>query len=238
MLLLAIRTIILYAITMIAMKAMGKRQLGQLQPFELVVILVISDLATLSMQNSGVPIVNSIIPIATITVLQISIAILNLKSEKVRRVSCGTPSVVIKNGEILEGEMRRLRMNVNDLLEQMRSKGFFDISEVEYAVMETNGQLSIMPRAEKRPLQPNDLNLDLDYERPAITLILDGKVNERHLQESGFNENWLKKALAKHNIKKTEDVFFASIDARGHLFCQLKAKEPEQGSPRPIREDE
>ncbi|MDD2569305.1 MAG: DUF421 domain-containing protein [Clostridia bacterium] len=237
MLLLVIRTIILYIITMIAMKAMGKRQLGQLQPFELVVILVISDLATLSMQNSGVPIVNSIIPIATITVLQISIAIINLKSEKARRFVCGTPSVILKNGEILEGEMRKLRMNVNDLLEQMRAKGFFDISEIEYAVMETNGQLSIMPRAEKRPLQPDDLNLDLDYERPAITLILDGKVNEKHLQEAGLDLNWLKKALAKHNIKNTDKVFFASIDAKGHLFCQLKAKDPEKGSPKPIRED-
>ncbi len=237
MLLLAIRTIILYIVIMLSLKAMGKRQIGQLQPFELVVILVISEMASIAMESINVPILSSIIPIITLTVLQITIALLSLKSEKMRRTFCGTPSIVVKNGEIMETEMRFQRMNVNDLLEQIRAKGYFDLAEIEYAIMETNGQLSVMPRADKRPLQPSDIKLTIDHEKPAVTLVLDGQLNKKHLQEMGYNEEWLGKKLKAHNINNISDIFFASIDISGNLFCQLKEKDPQTGSPKPIREN-
>lgn len=236
MLLIAIRTLVLYIVTMLAMKAMGKRQIGQLQPFEFVGIIVISEMAAISIQSNTVPVLSSIIPIAFLAIFQISIALINLKSEKARGIICGVPTVVVKNGEILEGQMRSLRMNVNDLLEQMRAKGFFDLAEVEYAVMETNGQLSIMPRADKRPLQPADLQLKLDNETPALTLILDGIVNQKSLRELGYNEQWLAKRLARHKIDSPSQVFYASIDCQGNLFCQLKECS-EAGNPAPIREN-
>lgn len=238
MLLVAIRTFILYIVTLLAMKAMGKRQIGQLQPFELVGIIVISEMAAIAIQSTTVPLLNSIIPIVSLAIFQISIALLNLKSERIRSLFCGTPTVVIKNGEILEEQMRNLRMNVNDLLEQMRAKGFFDLAEVEYAVMETNGQLSVMPRSDCRPLQPSDIHLAPDNEIPAITVILDGKVNQNALTELQHDEAWLKKRLAKHSIKSFQEVFYASIDGQGHLFCQLKEKNPAEGSPPPIREND
>ena len=237
MLLLAIRTTLLYIITMLSMKAMGKRQIGQLQPFEFVVILIISEMATLSLENNGMPLMNSVIPIVTITLLQITIALVNMKSQKFRTIVCGKPTVIIKNGEIMEDEMRQLRLNTNDLLEQMRSKGFFDVAEVEFAIMETNGQLSIMPRADKRPVNPGDLNINVKNEKPAVSLILDGKIHHKHLMEQEKDIKWLMKKLHQYNIEKPEDVFFFSIDGSGNIFCQLKSQNPIEGNPPPIRED-
>lgn len=235
MLLLVIRTAILYAVTMLSMRAMGKRQIGQLQPFELVVILIISEMATIGVQSNGTPLVNSLLPIITITVLQITIALVNMKSEGFRLLVCGRPSFVIKNGEILDEQMRRLRLNTNDLLEQLRSKGYFDVSDVEFALMETNGQLSVLPRADKRAVQPADLGLNVQHEIPAVTLILDGAVHLPHLREQGLDEAWLRKKLAAYSIAGPEEVFFMSVDAQGHIFCQLKSKGAE-GSPAPVRE--
>jgi uncharacterized membrane protein YcaP (DUF421 family) len=237
MLLLVFRTLIVYALTMLSMKVMGKRQIGQLQPFELVVVLIISELATICLENNGLPLLNSIIPIVTITILQITIALINMKSQKFRILVCGKPTVIIKNGEILEDEMKRLRLNTSDLQEQLRAKGFFDLAEVEFAIMETNGQLSVMPRADKRPLNPGDLNLKIKNEKPAVSLILDGVINYKHLAEQERDERWLYKKLRQYNIEKPEDVFFLSLDGNGNIFCQLKAKADSTGNPPPIRED-
>lgn len=234
MLLLMIRTAILYAVTMLSMRAMGKRQIGQLQPFELVVILIISEMATIGVQSNGLPLIHSLLPIITITILQITIALLNLKSERFRLAVCGRPSFVIKNGEILENEMRRLRLNTNDLLEQLRSKGFFDVAEVEFALMETNGQLSIMPRADKRPVQPSDIKLRVPHEAPALSLIIDGHIQYHHLTSIGHDLPWLEKKLRQYSIPSAQEVFFLSIDTDGHIFCQLKSGAT--GSPAPIRE--
>lgn len=237
MLLLVIRTLIVYILTMFSIIVMGKRQIGQLQPFELVVLLIISEMATICLENNGLPLLNSVIPIVTITILQISIALINMKSQKFRVLVCGKPTVIIKNGEILEEEMKRLRLNTTDLQEQLRGKGFFDLAEVEFAIMETNGQLSVMPRADKRPVNPGDLNLRIANEKPAVSLILDGVVNYKHLAEQEKDEKWLLKKLRRYNIEKPEDVFFLSIDGQGNIFCQLKAKEDPTGNPPPIRED-
>ena len=237
MLLIVIRTAILYIITMLSMKAMGKRQIGQLQPFELVGILIISEMATLSLEDNNKSLIVSVLPIVTITVLQITIALINLKSQRFRTLVCGKPAVIVKNGEIMEDQMRQLRLNTNDLLEQMRGKGFFDIAEVEFAIMETNGQLSIMPRADKRPVQPSDLDLKVKNEKPALTLILDGEIHYKHLMENEKDEAWLLKKLRQYGIQSPQEVFFLSIDGEGNIFCQLKERVKGEGNPTPIRED-
>lgn len=235
MLLLVIRTAVLYVVTMVSMRVMGKRQIGQLQPFELVVILIISEMATIGVQDNDQPLLHSLLPIVTITVLQISIALVNMKSRAFRQMVCGRPTYVIKGGEILEEEMRRLRLNINDLLEQLRYKGFFDVADVEYALMETNGQLSVMARADKRPVQPADLDLYVAHESPALTLIADGEVERAHLAEAGLDEEWLMKKLAAHSIGGVEEVFFMSVDNEKRVFCQRKSDGA--GSPAPVREN-
>ncbi|MGI5891632.1 MAG: DUF421 domain-containing protein [Bacillota bacterium] len=225
MLLLIIRTIILYFLILLMMKIMGKRQIGQLQPFELAVILIFSEMASSSMQSTASPILYSIIPIATITVVQVIMAIVNLKSEKFRDLICGRPSIIISKGRIVQSEMKRLRMNINDLQEQLRSKGYFDITDVEYAVMETNGQLSVMPKTPKRTIQVEDLAMELEQEEPSTIVILDGHVNNEALNSIGKNSIWLEKELNKRSIKNAEDVFVASIDDEGIFSYQLKDEE-------------
>jgi len=223
MILLIIKTTILYFVVVIAMKAMGKRQIGQLQPFELVVLLIISEMAAISMQNTGVPITSSIVPIITIVILQVFLALLNLKSEKARVIICGKPTILIENGKIREDELRRTRINLNDLLEQMRAKDCFNIADVEFAILETNGHLSILLKSQKRPVQPEDLNLETKYEGLPTNIIIDGQVNHANLERTNLDENWLKQELSKRGIYSIKEVLFASLDTSGNLFVQRKA---------------
>lgn len=222
MLLLIIRTTILYLAVVLAMKAMGKRQVGQLQPFELVVVITISAMAAIAMEDVGVPLINSIIPIITVMILQIGLSLINLKSEKARGIICGKPSVVVENGRIVEEELRQLRYNVNDLLEQMRAKNYFNIADVEYAILETNGQLSVIPKSQKRAVQPEDLQIQTKYEGLPTTLIIDGRINYDNLKKINLDENWLKTELSKFGINDIKEIFFASLDTLGNLFFQLK----------------
>lgn len=222
MLLLIIRTIILYFLLLFMMKIMGKRQIGQLQPFELVVVLIFSEIASSAMQSTASPILNSLIPIATITIIQVVMAIVNLKSEWLRDLFCGKPSIIISKGHIVQSEMTKLRMNINDLQEALRSNGYFDIADVQYAIMETDGRLSIMPKTDKRPLQPDDLNLNLQQEEPSTAIILDGNINHQALKSINKNMAWLQEQIRKNHIQKADDIFIAHADSKGNFSFQLK----------------
>lgn len=224
MLVVFIRTLILYVIVVIVMRIMGKRQVGQLQPFELVVAIMISELAAVPMQNTGIPLVNGIIPILTLLVAQISMSFINLKSTKARGIICGKPSILVENGKIVEEKLRTEMYTLNDLLEQLRSKDIPNIADVEFAILETNGQLSVIPKSQKRPVNPEDLNIYTNYEGLPLDLIVDGTVMYNNLSKANLNEVWLKDQLAKFNIKEMREILFASLDANGNLFYQQRAK--------------
>ena len=224
MALLFIRTVLLYLLTLLAMKAMGKRQLGQLQPFELVVILIISEMASLAMQSNTKPLVYSMTPIVTITALQILLSLINLKSEKMRALLCGRPALLMEKGRLNEDVLLKLRLNLNDLQEMCRAKGYFDLSGIDYAIMETNGSLSVLPKTEKRPLQVSDMLPDPPQEQLSYLLVLDGHVNQRSLHALGFDETWLEKQLASMKMPKIADVFVAGVDEQGSFFAQEKQK--------------
>ncbi len=224
MTILIIRTIFLYFVILFALKALGKRQVGELQPIELIVILVISEMGCLYMQSNNIPLLNSILLIGVLTVIQISLTVLNLKNEKCRDFICGRPSVLMEKGKILEGELRKQRMNLNDLLEQLRSQGYFDISHVDYALMETNGEISILAKQEKQPLTQGDMNLQFAYEGPANMVILDGRINKRALKTLKKNENWLFDILKTHKIKSPCQLFIGGINGKGEFYYQYKEK--------------
>ncbi|MDD4562910.1 MAG: DUF421 domain-containing protein [Syntrophomonadaceae bacterium] len=223
MLLVIIRTLILYATTVLLLRVMGKRQIGQLQPYELVVIIMISELAAIPMQNTGIPLLSGLIPIFILVAAQVTLSYISLKSERARGVICGTPSIVIENSRIVEDELRRLRLNLNDLLEQLRLKNVADISDVEYAILETGGQLSVILKSEKRPVEPQDLNISPEYEGLPTTLIIDGHVIKENLNKVDLDMNWLQSELGKSGVKNVKDVFFASLDAHKQLYYQLKS---------------
>lgn len=220
MLVVFVRTIILYLLVVIVMRIMGKRQIGQLQPFELVVAIMLSELAAVPMQNTGIPLINGIIPIATLLFLQIIFSYLNLKSELARKYICGTPSVVINNGKIVESELKRLQYNINDLLEQLRSKNCCNVSDVEFAILETSGDLSLILKSQKRPITPSDLSIQTNYEGIPTNLILDGKINHDNLRKIDLDENWLISELKQYNINNPKEIFFCSIDSNGILNFQ------------------
>lgn len=223
MLLVIIRTLILYATTVLLLRVMGKRQIGQLQPYELVVIIMISELAAIPMQNTGIPLLSGLIPIFILVAAQVTLSYISLKSERARGVICGTPSIVIENSRIVEDELRRLRLNLNDLLEQLRLKDVSDISDVEYAILETSGQLSVILKSEKRPVQPQDLKISPEYEGLPITLIIDGQVIKNNLKKVDLDMIWLQNELGKYGIRNIKDVLFASLDAHKKLYYQRKS---------------
>jgi len=222
MLIVFIRTIILYIIVVVVMRIMGKRQIGQLQAFELVVAIMISELAAVPMQNTGIPLINGIIPILTLLIAQILTSFIALKSTKARALICGTPSVLIENGKINEPVLRNEMYSLNDLLEQLRSKNISNISDVEFAILETNGQLSVIPKSQKRPLNPEDLGIPTKYEGLPYDLVVDGEIMYKNLTKAGLDENWLRNELSKFGLNNIEDVLFASLDTSGNLFYQAK----------------
>jgi uncharacterized membrane protein YcaP (DUF421 family) len=222
MVLVIIRTLILFATTVIFLRIMGKRQIGQLQPYELVVIIMISELAAIPMQNTGVPLINGLLPIFILFTSEVTLSFIAMKSDRARGVICGKPSILIEHARIMENELRRLRYNINDLLEQLREKDVTDISSVEYAILETGGQLSVILKSDRRPLQPRDMSIIPSPEELPVSLIIDGHIIEQNLKLHNLSLDWLKNELGMHGIKDYHQVLFACLDSENKFFYQIK----------------
>ena len=221
-LILIIRTFFLYFAVIFIMRMMGKKQIGELEPFELVIALMISELATFPMQDIRIPVIHAIIPIVTLLFLQIATSLIELKSERARKILTGTPSILIKNGIIDIAELRYQRFNINDLLEELRLKGFFNLSDIQYAILETSGELSILPKTGKSSVTKDDLNLKSIQESLPIPLIMDGNVNYKNLQLIDKDETWLNSLLKENNIHHAKDVFLGIIDSNNKFYYQFK----------------
>jgi uncharacterized membrane protein YcaP (DUF421 family) len=222
LLIVMVRAIILYSVVLIVMRIMGKRQIGQLQPFELVITILISELAAVPMQDTGIPLINGIVPILILMFAQIILSYISLKSGKARGIICGKPSILIEDGRIMENQLSKLYFNINDLLEQLRVKGYPDIKDVEFAILETEGQLSVIPKSPKRPVTPEDLSIPVSQEKLPITLIIDGEVIRQNLLIAKVSEGDLKKTLAGNGISDYNQVLFAGLDSSGSFFFQAK----------------
>lgn len=223
MLIVILRSVILYAVVLIVMRIMGKRQIGQLQPFELVITIIISELAAVPMQDTGIPLLYGILPILILMIAQILLSFLSLKSETARGIICGKPSILVENGKIMEQELSKLYFNINDLLEQLRVKGYPDIQDVEFAILETEGQLSVIPKSMKRPVTPMDMSLTVNQEKLPITLIIDGEVIKDNLKIANMNEDNLNKLLDSNQVPSYKSVLFAGLDSSGKFFYQEKS---------------
>lgn len=221
MLLTFVRTIILYILVLVVMRFMGKREIGQLQPFELAISIMIADLATLPMAEPGSPITNGVIPILGLLVMHLIISIINMKSIRAREIVCGKPSILIYRGKIQEENMRKERFTINELEERLRGNNVFDIGDVEYAILETSGQISVIQKPGRRTTIPEDFGIDPPYEGISYDLIIDGKVMKENLEKLGKDYNWLLKQVSAFGIKP-ENTLIATIDGKGNFFCQEK----------------
>ena len=222
MLILFFRTLILYALIVIFMRISGKQQIGQLQPYELVVAIMIADLVAIPMQNKGIPLLSGIIPILTLLVSQLFLSYLSMKSLRARAIICGTPTILIEKGKILTSQLQKERYNINDLLEELRVKGYPNIADVEYAILETNGSLSVIPKSNKRPVTPQDLNLTPQYEGLPLPIIIDGRIMHQNMQKAGIDMEWLNEQLKMWKIQNVKEVLFASLDTNKVLTVYRK----------------
>ena len=223
------RAIILYIVVLIVMRLMGKREIGQLQPFELAISIMIADLAATPMAEEGVPITNGIMPILGLLVMHLIISMLNIKSTKAREIICGKPSMLIFRGKVDEKVLKRERFTINELEERLRDNNIFSIGDVEYAILETSGQVTVIPKPNKRATTPEDFNMEPKYEGIPYDLVVDGKVMYKNLEKIGKNYVWLQKQTEKFGIKP-EEALVVTIDGDDKFFCQpLEKKEGKNG---------
>ena len=215
------RSIALYIIVLVVMRLMGKREIGQLQPFELAISIMIADLASIPMTDTGIPIFNGIIPILGLLIMHLLISIINLKSSKAREIICGRPSILIYRGKINEKNLKKERFTINELEERLRGNNVINLGDVEYAILETSGQVTVIQKPDKRNTIPQDFNIMPDYEGIPYDLVVDGKVMKENLQAIGKNYNWLKKQVEKFNMKP-EEALVVTLDGKGQIFCQKK----------------
>ena len=223
MLLTFVRAIALYTIILIVMRLMGKREIGQLQPFELVIAIMIADLASIPMTEIGIPITNGIVPIFGLLVMHLLISILNMKYIKAREIICGRPSILIYRGKIDEEKLKKERFTINELEERLRGNNISNIGDVEYAILETSGQLSVIQKPNKRNTIPEDFGIMPEYEGIAYDLVIDGAIMNENLQKIGKDYNWLKKEVNKFGYKP-EEALIVTYDSKGQIFCQKKEK--------------
>lgn len=216
-----IRVLILYILVLITMRLMGKRELGQMQPFELVIAIMIADLASVPMSDTGIPITNGIIPILALLLIQLIISLINLKSIRARSILCGIPSILIYRGKIDEKVMKKEKFTINELQERLRQNNVFNIGEVEYAILETSGQVTVIQKPEKRNTIPEDFGIVPEYEGIPYDLVIDGKVMYENLKAIGRDYNWLLKQVEKFKIKP-EEALIVTFDGKGQIFCQAK----------------
>ena len=198
-----LRTLILYLCIVLAVRLMGKRQVGQLQPYELVLALMVAEIAAAPLENVATPMLHGLVPILGLLVLHGLCTALSLKSLKLRRILNGVPGVVIREGVIDSRQMQRMAYTVTDLLEELRGQGYEDVSRIHTAILETNGRLSVFPKASFAPITANDLKLPLQQARTPLLLISDGIIQYRHLQESGHDPAWLMQQLSRVRIHST-----------------------------------
>ncbi|GAB6098230.1 DUF421 domain-containing protein [Halanaerocella petrolearia] len=217
-----IKTLFIYFITLFAMRLMGKREIGELTPFDLVVSLMIAELGVLIIENEDTPLLDGLIPIFTLVGIEIIISYLSLKNSFIRELINGSPSILIKNGKLMVEEMQRSRYTIHDLLAQLRENGIFNISDVEFAILETSGDLTVLPKSQKRGITPEDLDIETPYEGVPAVLIEDGKINKEALIKTDLDKKWLLEELNKRNINDPSKVILAALETDGNLFISTK----------------
>ena len=220
-----VRTIILYGLIVAALRVTGKRQLGELQPSELVLSIMISDLASVPMADSGIPLLSGIIPIVTIVSCEMILSFIILKSNLVSRIITGQPSIIISKGVVNQREMERLRINIDDLMEELRQKNIMSIDEVNYAILETTGKLSVFPNEALRSLRISDIDKS-KQENPSMPrpIIMDGELDMKNLKSLGLDDKWLQERLSENNIKHLRSVLYMTVDENKKVFILKKDK--------------
>ena len=214
------RTVLLYVILIVGIRAMGKRQIGELEPVELVLMLLISDLAAVPMQDFGIPLLNGAVPIVTLLALSMLLSFFSMRSVRFHRLVCGNPTTLIRDGVIRQDALRRNRFTLDELLDELRAQGVTDLTTVKYAVLETNGQLSVLLYPDEAPLTAKQLGraVEDDVFLPVV-LINDGRVLRRALRDARRDEAWLDGVLRARGFSSAREVLLLTVDDAGTVLC-------------------
>jgi len=215
-----VRAIIIYLVVLFLYRLMGKRQLGQMQPFELVLTLIIADLATIPMAEVSVPVLHGIIPLLTLVLLHFILTFLSSISNKFATFLSGKPVIVINPEGLDYKALKNLNLSVDDVFEAIRGCGFFSIEQIQYAIMETNGKMSVLPKSQFAPVTVQDMKLKIDKSVIPINIINEGKIVKDNLEVAKIDETIVKDVLQKANVKKVKDVLIMTIDKNGMVYLQ------------------
>lgn len=217
-----LRTIILYIVIIAGIRLMGKRQVGELEPSELVMSLIIADLASVPMQDYGIPLLTGLIPILALLSMTMILSVLTMKSIRFRALLCGRPSVVIRDGALDQKEMARNRLTVDELLEELRGQGYTDLSAVKYAILETNGRLSVLPYACQKAPTARQMKVSVQEGGLPLVVVSDGRLLEHNLKALGHDRSWLERQLARQGCGETGDIFLLLVDERDSIYLARK----------------
>ena len=223
MVILFFRSIILYLLVFVVIRMTGKRQLSDLQPFDLIITLLLAELASGPAANMGIPLLYGIVPILALFLSHQAVSLLSLKWMGFRHLLCGRPLLLVNRGVVNEQALKDARYTLNDLMEQVRSKDIFDLADVNYAILETNGDLSILPKGAKQAPAYEDLSLQPPDTTPPFLLVQDGKVHKEAMRQAGLSMPWLNSQLKRANIPCVKHVLFAFLSGDTlHLQCNQK----------------
>lgn len=216
-----IRTLILYTALIIVVRLMGKRQIGEMEPSEFVVAMLIADLASVPMQDAGIPLLSGLVPILTVLAMELILSCLSFKYVKFRRILCGKPVILIENGKIIYQNLEKTRVSVNELVEHLRENGTTDLSTVKFAILETNGKISALLCPKYEPPTAQTLNVTVQELELPVTIICDGKWQEENFRLSGKTKTWASKQLRKENCA-LHDVLLFTVTPAGKTYLARK----------------
>lgn len=221
MLTIIIRCVIIYSIVLLLFRVMGKRQLGQMQPFELVLTLIIADLATIPMAEVSVPVLHGIIPVLTLVLLHFLLTFLSRISSKFGQIISGKPVIVINPDGLDYRSLKALNITIDDLFEAMRGQGYFSLDQIQYAIMETNGKVSVLAKAESSPVTNGDMKLKIDETAIPVNIISEGKILKENLEIAKIDEKFIFEFVSKKlNGTKIKNILVMTIDKNGKVFVQ------------------
>ncbi len=205
------RAVILYLLLIVVIRLLGKRQLGQLEPSEVAVTMLIADLASFPMQDENIPLLVGIVPIMAVLGMELLLSFLSIHSVRLRKILCGKPVILIENGKFLQDNMRKNRVTLDELISQLREKDIIDPNEVQYAILETGGNLSVFPYPQNRPATAAEAQIETTKKSLPITIITDGRLLGDNLKKAGKDRRWLQKVLAKE-CATAQDTFLLTVD--------------------------
>ena len=218
------RAVILYVMLILAVRLMGKRQLGQMEATEFVVTMLIADLAAVPMQDESIPLLDGLIPILVVLSIELLLSVWIYNSIPIRRLLCGKPVILVENGKLIQKNMQKTRVTVNELNEHLRLQGVVDIASVHYAILETNGSLSVLQYSKFTPASAKDAGIKATELLLPYTLVSQGKLLKENLRLAGRTEAWVEEQLKKRNCR-LGDVFLLSADGSGKLYLSVKQED-------------